>query len=209
MTTQREINRLANHFNQKTINEKIQPPKIICQGNLFKGGGGGGPVSTTWATVIVAPTNPDPEADPESPEYAGINYYICRLLTDTTPAYDGGTPYLEGDVVIDLAGFKYISLQGTVEDPNIGNLPEDSPEWWERSEEIKIEEAIGFEDTGYTLNNFSPRFAVGQVIPIISRVVGETTKWFINMTLIYTGLPADASIRQTGAKGDVTSAVYT
>lgn len=41
MTTQREINRLANHFNQKTINEKIQPPKIICQGNLFKGGGGG------------------------------------------------------------------------------------------------------------------------------------------------------------------------
>jgi len=147
------------------------------------------------ATVVVAPAYEIPEtATPE------VTYYIVRLITDTTAAYNAVTGYVIGNAVIAATnGRRYVSLTGTIEVPNVGNEPSVSPTDWEVSEEIKIEyvkyQNFGDENTPYSLLNCAPQYRVGDEVVITNRVVGENTIWYIDETFTHLGLPENASGR--------------
>ena len=139
MISQREINRRQRQFQQKGINEQISPPRQIQQSSLLYGGQQGSEI--LLATVLVAPTYPDKTADPQSPEYNGISYYIVRLLASEYEVWEDD-PYeyaLNAEVVYpDASGRLYKSKVAE----NIGHQPDISPDQWELMEEIKIEYAV-------------------------------------------------------------------
>jgi hypothetical protein len=182
------------------------------------GGGGSSAVSATsmFATVLVAPTNPDPEAGEGTEEYAGISKYVCRLLATEYAAFvvDKDPAYILDEIVRwpdTVIGRAYKCTAEVLQ--NTGLTPPENSAEWELYPEIEIQYALGFSETSsYNLKNFSPRLQVGSVVEIISRqvVVGEETitRYYLRGILTYTGTPEEASIRQTGSNGQITSSVY-
>ena len=200
---QREINRRQQYFVQKGINERPDRLAVIQQSSLLYSGGGTSVF--TYATVIRQPTRPDPAAGPSTPEYAGRAYYTLRLTTDGTNIWDDETEYGMGAEVLGSDNRKYTGIKiadGTPPQYNVNHDPVTSPEWWEVSEEIKVEYATGLEATAAPypvvaatdLRDCIPWIEPGQIVPITSRIIGGITRWYIDFTLIYVGAPEYSSL---------------
>lgn len=189
MITQKEINRRQEFFHQKILHERIDAPKIINAGGLYKGGGGTAAAAYIFATIVEAPCWGDSNAEQNSPEYDGRTYYICRLLSDTTAAYDTEHPYVTGDSCIAQNGLKYICASGfTQQSPNIGHEPSNSGlSYWTKDDEIKIEYAFSDEeDDGSAVPDFdirlcNPGYPKGANVILFSRKVSEEigTRYYI------------------------------
>ncbi len=192
--TQQDINKRQKNFKQLGINEREPPPKIIQFGGANLTARQGAETTIIYAEVIEAPARPNPTADPDSPEYDGWSHYILRLLTDATATYNAATHYVIGDACIASNNRRYISKTGTVGSPNVGNDPVGDEVNWEVSEEIKVEYALGLESPARNLRYCIPWFEPGAVVPLVSRVVGENTRYYINQTFIYCGEPEDSGL---------------
>jgi hypothetical protein len=178
------------------ISTELNIQKVIDRIPKGKGKGGGAAASVLWAEVIVAVADCVPEAPSGSPEYAGINYYIVRLLTSNFAEFDPEhTPYTLDTQVIDPTDGRLYTVTA---DPVVTNMelePHENLAEWEISEEIKIEFAWGLDGTTpVNLKNVVPRHAVGAIVKIVSRTVGATTRYYLDAGCQNIGEYADRSI---------------
>jgi hypothetical protein len=208
------INSTIERYSQAARREQLHSPDSIQKTKAPSGGGGETAPAVIYATVIESPLYTNP-ANIELP--GGRAYYTLRLLTNAGAyaAWADDVQYHDDDLALDtpdgaLGASLYKSIledEGTP--PNqyqINHRPSTSPTYWEKQEEIRVEEAIGRLLTDLRL--FIPRYEVGRVVPIIS--IGDPETWFINKTFTYRGLDAAASImwiEGTGADGRA-GAVY-
>jgi len=142
------------------------------------------------AEVISMPSYPDPTADESSPEYAGRNYYTCRLISSQYAAWSSSTAYLINQYAT------YAEKLYKAKRNNNNCQPDICGDDWEEMEEIKIEYAIGSENIPAALTNCVPWFEVGEIVPLFSKVIeGTGTRYYILQTLMYAGEPEDATLR--------------
>jgi hypothetical protein len=153
-------------------------------------GGGTSAASISWGTIIEAPVYADPASFSLS---GGRGYYTIRPVGTTYDAWSSTANYLKDDVRL-YNNLLYKSLQGTSTSPNIGHVPDESGStWWTKQDEIRVEHAMGAD--GLDIRLFTPWFAAGKNVPIISQMVGGAARWYIWAALTYGGTDDQASIR--------------
>jgi hypothetical protein len=166
----------------------------------IKRGGGAGAVTIEWAKVIQQPQYADPESFSTA---GGRPYYTLRSVTSIYADYVPATAYVDDTFVVFPAtvGSLYKSKGGTGEPPvQSGHQPDTSPDYWELQDEIKVEYALGADTLD--LRRFTPWYAVGEVVPVISRSVeGVGTRVYIWAAQTYGGEDDQASLRWNSAEG--------
>ena len=154
---------------------------------------GGGSTSAIDGKVIEAPQYADPASFSLS---GGRAYYTFRLVGTPETLYVAGTTYADNTLVcyptVNDPMYKAKHPTGNT-DPNVGHQPDTSTDWWEKQDEIRVENALG--NDGKDLRLFVPWFEVGKIVPITSRVIDEETVYYIDFCLTYGGDHSEASIR--------------
>jgi hypothetical protein len=173
---------------QQTVNDAFHY-------GLFAVSSGGAAAIVQWAIIVVAVADFDPEAFEDSPDYAGTGYYLGRINNYDNWESNHSPAYVLNDKKIDTTDtsitsgvyrlYKMINAGG-ISNPTLA--PHENTTDWELTEEdIKIEYAKGYDNSGYSLKNFFPKFAVGEVVKITSRVVDEETRYYLDDTLTHIG----------------------
>ena len=180
-------------------------PKVLERMPTFGGSGSG---TAAWAVIIEMPSYPDPMASQDSEAYLGRGWYTVRLVGSTLNVWNVATAYLADAIVVypEDSALSYKAKRN-----NLNAVPDTSPDDWEQMEDIRIQYAIGAEatddDTARDIRNCVPWFTVGQIIPLVSRTVNSSTRYYIKQTLAFTGEPEDSSIRFDDVR-KITQAVF-
>lgn len=157
---------------------RIEPPLPVKEITLI-----------SWGLIIEAPIYPDPPEDPD-----GQSYYIVRPIETSYDIWESGENY----IVCNHVAYPTINdscYHCIVDCPNSTTPPPEDPTHWEISEEIKIEYVLGGEQSPTKdIRNCVPWYEVGEVVPYISRLVGENTRYYLYEPF-YTGEEEDSSLR--------------
>ena len=171
---------------------------------------GRGGKTLIWAEVIEQPSYPNREADSSSEAYSGRGWYTCRLTSDTTAAWADNTVYIAGDIRIwTLAeggdDGKYIVLASHTSDKQAGIMPASG--LWEKSEEIRVEYALGHDNDDIDIRDCVPWIEVSEIVPVTSSSHSGSTRYYFRQTLIYGGNQIDSTLRYNPEKNR-TQAVF-
>jgi hypothetical protein len=160
------------------------------------GGSSGSGVAVQWVEIIEMPSY-------DVPGTAGRAYYTCRLVSSEYETWDDATAYVIGKYAL-YSGKLYIAKRN-----NLNCRPDVSPDDWEEPEEIRVEYAIGCENiTGFDIRDCVPWVEVGEIVPVISKVVESATRYYIWLpSLMYAGDREHATLRYN-PDDKITQAVF-
>lgn len=146
------------------MKERPVGPELISPVRAVRAAAGGG-ITRLYATVIRGLLYPDAAREEEDGPVEGYGAYILRLTSDTTAAWEFATNYIEGDMVLGSDGFKYESLTGTEETPNVGNDPTGDVVNWQIQTEINPRHLEFGEVSDWRW--FVPQIAEGATVELI------------------------------------------
>jgi len=155
--------------------------------------------NVVWCEVIQTLTYPDPSKLPTDPLYLGYSKYRLRRWGVGYTAWQNNTLYNAGDKVTypttDDWLYECKTTHTSDEAGGIKPIEGASNTWWELQEEIEVEYSVGFDGQLRVLRECFPWYAKGEVVPIITRVVDNETRYFIWQTIQYAGGAGESSIR--------------
>lgn len=181
---------------------------LYAYDQFWAGGGGFGNIS--WYVITQTLKYADP-TDEENPQ--GFAIYRGRTWGDAIIEWALNQEVIEGDERLNL-GFVYTAKLDHTTDA--GNMPSEgeSNAWWTLAKDTILEGLTREGDSHFTpvlsdLRNYIPWFAIGDVVPVISRGSGGTAlAWATGVTLVEGdkrvawGATYEAKLDHTTAEGN-------